>query len=391
MEPSFNFLSILNLLGVGQAALFAFALAGTRRGGTRPNRLLAALLLVLAVVLTWNILLHTRYLFRVPHLTQLHVPLQFLIGPLVYLYLRSQLDRERPLRSRDLLHLLPAIVCALYLAPFYMQSGAYKAEFLRAAFESYPFEWRVRTTLVLLTGGAYLLFSLRLPGLLPRKMGGGVAVRASKEDLFWARAWTFALALALFVGYVRFVFDYSVRSNLFVPLIFTLSINAAVYLRLRRADVRAETHAATPDSASPAKKYEKSTLTPVRAARYEKRLVELVEAEKLYTDGDLTLQRLAEKLSISSQHLSQVINERLGQSFTDFVNSYRVREAKLRLADSKRSHLSILAIAESVGFNSKSAFNAVFKKHTGMTPSEWRNSHAQISGRDQQAKAAGDA
>jgi AraC-like DNA-binding protein len=98
-----------------------------------------------------------------------------------------------------------------------------------------------------------------------------------------------------------------------------------------------------------------------------------MEHERPFTDGDLTIQKLAAQLSVPSHHLSQVINERLNQTFSDFINSYRVEEAKRRLLDPAAKHLSILGIAEEVGFNSKSSFNSVFKKHTNMTPSEFRS------------------
>jgi AraC-like DNA-binding protein len=96
------------------------------------------------------------------------------------------------------------------------------------------------------------------------------------------------------------------------------------------------------------------------------------------------LQKLAERLGISPHHLSQVINERLNQNFFDFVNQYRVGEAKRQLLDAKKKHYSIMAIAGDVGFNSKSAFNAAFKKHANVTPSEWRRTSGQDSaaGRD---------
>ena len=67
-----------------------------------------------------------------------------------------------------------------------------------------------------------------------------------------------------------------------------------------------------------------------------------------------------------------MINERLIQSFSVFINTYRVEEAKRHLLDTKKRHYSILAIAEEVGFNSKSSFNAAFRKYTNLTPSEFR-------------------
>lgn len=378
-----NLLALLNIIGVVQAVLFACALLGTKRGGARPNRLLAALLFVIAVILTWNVLLHTQTIFRYPHLAQLHVPVQFLTAPLLYFYVKSLLMKNWAFRPRDLLHLVPLAVGLLYLLPFYLQSGEYKAEYLRAAFENYPFEWRVRTILVLAHGGAYMLLALMLPDLVPRRRASDRARLSATSDLFWARAWTAALVVVWLASVVRFVFDYSVKSNLFVPLMFTALVNAAVYLRLRSAEVPEEetgARAAAPDdNAAASKKYEKSTLTPQRAERYLQRLTDVMSAEKPFTDGDLTLQKLADKLSISPHHLSQIINEKLSQNFADFVNTYRVEEAKRRLVDPKGQHYSIIAIAESVGFNSKSAFNAVFKRHVQMTPSEWRKSRPALT------------
>jgi AraC-like DNA-binding protein len=143
--------------------------------------------------------------------------------------------------------------------------------------------------------------------------------------------------------------------------------------RAREVEAPPLPEAAAAEPEPPAPKYERSTLTPERAERYLKRLREVMESERPYADGELTLQKLAGRLSIPAQHLSQTVNGRLNQSFTDFVNAYRVAEAKRMLTDPRLRHYSVLAIAEEVGFNSKSSFNAVFKKQTGLTPSEFRN------------------
>jgi AraC-like DNA-binding protein len=126
------------------------------------------------------------------------------------------------------------------------------------------------------------------------------------------------------------------------------------------------------DEPPPAKKYEWSSLTPETSERYLRRLLQSMAEEKLYLDTELTVAKLAEKLSIPPPHLSQIINERLKQSFVDFINTYRVEEAKRKLLDPLKRHYSVLAIAEEAGFNSKSSFNSVFKKHAQMTPSEFR-------------------
>jgi AraC-like DNA-binding protein len=175
---------------------------------------------------------------------------------------------------------------------------------------------------------------------------------------------------------LRFALDHTARTNLLVPLLVSAVVYGLGYMAMRgpAAQAPGEAEGGAGNGAPHAPKYERSTLTPERAERYTKKLLHVMETERPYTDGELNLQKLAARLSVPAQHLSQIVNGRLNQSFTDFVNAYRVEEAKRKLVDPRLSHYSVLAIAEDVGFNSKSSFNAVFKKHAGMTPTEFRNS-----------------
>ncbi|MES9930149.1 MAG: helix-turn-helix domain-containing protein, partial [Candidatus Thiodiazotropha sp. 6PDIVS] len=75
----------------------------------------------------------------------------------------------------------------------------------------------------------------------------------------------------------------------------------------------------------------------------------------------------------SPNYLSQVINEQSGYNFFDFINRYRVDEAK-RCLTTPSGQSNVLSIALDSGFNSKSAFYTAFKRHTGQTPSQYRKS-----------------
>lgn len=97
-----------------------------------------------------------------------------------------------------------------------------------------------------------------------------------------------------------------------------------------------------------------------------------MDAEKPFLNPNLNLPQLAKDLEIPSYQLSQVLNKNIELNFFDFINSYRVEEIKAKMADSKYDNLSLLGIAFESGFNTKSAFNRVFKKITGLTPSEYK-------------------
>lgn len=120
------------------------------------------------------------------------------------------------------------------------------------------------------------------------------------------------------------------------------------------------------------KKYEKSALTPEKAEEYLQKLRHVVAREKPFLKSEITLPELAKHLAISPHHLSQIINEQLRQNFFEFVNSHRIEEAKKLIIDPENKNVNIAEIAFEVGFNSLSVFNTAFKKHTGMTPSQFR-------------------
>jgi len=124
------------------------------------------------------------------------------------------------------------------------------------------------------------------------------------------------------------------------------------------------------------KKYEKSSLDEENAQKHLLKLKSDMQLRKIYLDKDISLSKLAEDLGISIHHLSQVINEKLGKNFYDFINSQRIQEAEKQLINPDNKHLSIAAIAFEVGFNSLSAFNTAFKKFTGLTPSRFRKKHS---------------
>ncbi|MGC4021420.1 MAG: helix-turn-helix domain-containing protein [Cyclobacteriaceae bacterium] len=97
----------------------------------------------------------------------------------------------------------------------------------------------------------------------------------------------------------------------------------------------------------------------------------MMNERKFYCDNELSLTELAKLLNTQPNYLSQVINEREGKNFYDYINTLRIEEFK-RLAISPDSRkFTLLALAEQCGFNSKTSFNRYFKKVTGKSPSEF--------------------
>ena len=118
--------------------------------------------------------------------------------------------------------------------------------------------------------------------------------------------------------------------------------------------------------------------TPISASDDNKRMIEqlnlIMLGKQLYLDSKLGLNDLADEIDITPNQLSALLNDMIGKSFYDYVNEYRIEEVKRRLVDPNQKK-KILAVAWECGFNSKSAFNRIFKAHTGLTPTEFQKKH----------------
>ena len=120
------------------------------------------------------------------------------------------------------------------------------------------------------------------------------------------------------------------------------------------------------------KKYKDTPLNPQYAEVCIKRLKHLVENEKIYLDENISLQSLAGRLNIQRHQLSQLFNEKLKQSFSDFINYHRIEEAKKILTSPKGAKKKNTAVAYDVGFSTMTAFYRAFRKSTGMTPNKYK-------------------
>ncbi len=354
------------VLGAAQGFLFGFALITMRRGNKIAHRLLGSLVFVISIFLVGAVLRTTGYDLVVPHVGRVHDPFTFLAAPLLYLYLRALITKQGSFPRSSFLHFIPFGVCVLYLAPFYLLNTADKTQILLAEHQDTGLgDWYYTRSAVLIAYAfVYLVVSVWMLAAYRRR----VRLQNKRLDrtvLLQIRFLIGGIVAIWIVGVLRYSLDSSSQTNLLVPALAALTVYGLGYIYLRDPGALSQ--------AAESMKYEGSSLTADRADRYLERLREFMDAEKPFTDCELSLQKLAEQLSMPPQHLSQVINERLDRSFSDLINFYRVEEVKKVFLDPAKKHYSLLAISEEAGFNSKSSFNSVFKKYTGRTPSEYRN------------------
>jgi AraC-like DNA-binding protein len=165
--------------------------------------------------------------------------------------------------------------------------------------------------------------------------------------------------------------------NFGIETVMLFLINAFLFIGVKLPqeiiDISLEDNKDTND-ATENNKYKNSKLSLADKKKIIEKLQHKVIENKYYLTPNLTIKKLAQDLNVQSKHLSQVINENFDQNFCDYINSCRINAAIDQLKDPQQQQKTILEICYTIGFNSKSAFNDVFKKQTGRTPTAYRKS-----------------
>lgn len=361
------------LLAAGQGLFLGAVLFLHRRGNVEANRLLALLIVLFSLRLAEFASYWTGFIVFMPHALFSTAAFQFLFGPLLYAYARTLLDGTFTHRISSWLHGIPFAIQIGYLLPFYSQPGNIKQAVYEQSIQ--VFDGRLSPGFLMIETSQSI--HLAIYCLIVFFLSRGVINNKRTDSLTSIRfKWLqrmiagFALFLVLDIVHllelVFFGYEYIAVVDLGLMFFQAAFVYTIGYMAIRSPELHVDVV-----SRSGSIRYEKSSLTAELASEYLRRLTVAMETDRLYRDSDLNLRTLAEKVQIHSHHLSQVLNEQLQVNFFDFVNRYRIEEAKQRLV-SEASDQTILGIAMEVGFNNKASFNSAFKKYAGQTPREFR-------------------
>lgn len=325
-----------------------------------------------------------EYYKSFPHFTGITFAFPFLYGPVFYLYARLISSGDNSFNSKYYLHFIPFIIVVIYGFLFvYLKSSEFKLSLIRGDLEDSLPGLHLIGYLKPVHGIIYTLLTIKVLRDYNNKIRNSYS-NIERINLNWLRH----LTIGLIVVWSIVVIDIAVNamSTNYIQMDYLIYMAASVliysigYLSLRQPQIFDQIipkSEAKPElnfkiKTGDEKSYQKSGLTEIEAQNYLKNLLSMIEADRPYLNSDLTLRELAGKLSMSPHNLSEILNTRLNQSFYDFINRYRVEEVKRRLADRESDKYSLIGIAFDSGFNSKSAFNTIFKKQTGTTPSQYR-------------------
>lgn len=370
--------AVLYCAGSGAATLGALQTASLSPA-TKAYQAASGFLAALAVVAGLNaygLLAQSR----APELLLLSATMLGVLSPLLWLYVDDlSSDVARVWRWRELKLLTPAILMGLVTALVASLPAGVRANMSAAGSESTlgALDLAVFGVLLLiLLQGGYLVCRISIRLLRLRGRLRQVMSNADSHQLIWLRLVTVLFVVNGLITLADNVGGFPVPEIAFAGFGLAFSLVMSVWAMrqapafqrdagsLERLAVPTED---PPESASP--KYERSRLDDERLEKIAARIETAFRTQRLHLDANLSLKTLAAATSVSEINLSQTFSRRFGQTFFDYVNGWRIEEAKALLTSSNDT---ILAVALEAGFNSRSAFYNAFNEVAGQTPSAFR-------------------
>ena len=336
----------------------------------QPRNILAAFFIVVAVVLTttvivWNGDLKSTSLNHTPIMVALLTAAMLLEGPILFFYLRSLSKKIRLRRWQHALHLLPAIAAVLIVFGFDVNSVDWQPT--TTVFGAEKFAISLVWAMVKLIPLIYVMASIWAEYKIREDLKD-VYSSISQPELKLADVvllgfcvhWLWSLiayALESYVGPVVNDIMGILNNYLTVILVNGLFVFGLVNTR----------QLINPAVTAPAKPVPESKLAP-KIAAIEKGIHE----QKLFLESNLNLERFSEQIGLRPRDTSAVLKTHYEVNFFEFINRYRVEEAKRLLASVDFKDETILELIYKSGFNSPSAFHRFFKRIVGLTPTEYR-------------------
>lgn len=364
---NFSFSELISYFGGFLGVVLATVILLTNRGKKEIKISLALFVLNVSVMIFLGALNFSGKLEYFPHLLRVDSPLGYLIGPFLFFYLYSSVKPDFRFRPVHLIHLIPFMLNVVEFLPFYFSNAEMKLEYYSQLKNNGTVlmlhHYILKSASVTIYFIAQLYFFIRI----------GFKRTDKKKERVYLNSWFVIFFTAQFIllfGVIadqltglKFLDDpYRFAMMMLSIFIYIIIIALLFYPRLLYG-YQYEDVSKT--------KYGYSTLTEADKRILLENWNNYNEKEKLYLTPNLTITYAAKQVGVNSQHLSQVINEKTGLSFTDFINKQRVEESKNMLLSKEYSKLTIDAIAEKAGFNSKSPFYSSFKKFTGITPRQF--------------------
>ena len=373
------------IIGFIQALFFA-ALAFSKKRKEPADYFLGVLFLLLCYQLAVNyIIVNESLREKYVHFIGTSGPITLLYGPLLFFFIKNYISKNQRFKPKYILHFVPFFIDHLDgFNNFYFQTKEEKLEDLTEIMNGYP-DGDLAVFLIIrsIHPIIYCLWSIRVLNVHRRNTLKLFSFTTEKLtlDWLWYLTWSMLIvgSFAFTINFIIVFFEIAdwVKLRMLVVSMSALWVFFLGYYSVQKTPFYRSFPVKDMDTlelenvSKQPEKYEKTRLKEEDIPELKAKVLHHLEEDKPYLNKNLTIAGLAEDIGVQTYQLSQLINDQLGKSFFELINSYRVEEVKKRFFDPTYSNLTLLGIAMECGFNSKASFNRIFKQLTGQTPTEY--------------------
>lgn len=371
-ELYFNFNDVILILSIGLSLILAIFQTILSTKTKFSNYLLAAFFLSITISNIGVMLLWNEYLPKSPSINQLTPYLysfsMLIKGPLLVMYVASITLEDFRIKKRYLYHLLPSILVFMVIISFNIDIDLMRLD--TVGIERYTYLatdlvwWSLKLVpLMYFVYGLYSVYQYH-----KSIMFNNSAI--NETALIWlylltmayvgAELWSVAVSLLALMYRLPFgITDNYLNFGLLIA-IFYYSASYAQKLTLTKSSKN------------------KNTQANDNLEQMIESIMQGIKQQKLYLNQSINIEQFSDKINLPQRDVSFAINRAFNTNFFEFINSYRIEEAKSYLSNKQYDNMTIMDILLESGFNSKSSFQRFFKRLVGMSPSEFR-SQAQAS------------
>ena len=352
-----------------------------QRPNERQNYFLKALFLLLLIHIGGELFIYSGAYVYAPNLAGAQFPFRVLLGPALYYYAHATMSLDTALDKKVVVTtVIGPVLVLLVMTPFIFLISPEEKLALAKPETRDPQLWKIAlltctaTTLIFISYTVLFLYkALKLHNSHHQQLLERFSdIEHKSLDWFkpilvvWGVVWLM-YAVEFFLNALGFRWF---GAGIVLPFLEVIALAVFIQKALNQKKLN-QSDKGIPHSDKPSKKHRTALISSEKMQLIASKLEQVMKENKMFLEEDLSLNKLSQSVAETENHISETLSQHLNSNFFQYVNNFRIEEAKLALQDKNKL---ITNIAFEVGFNSKTTFNTAFKKIVGCSPSAYRAS-----------------
>ena len=357
---------------------------------TFANYLLASYFIFCISCLSVYVLILYGFIIDVPNLYKITAPINFLLPPIVYLYVRVMLFNKQKLNFLDFLHIIPFLLVFINYLPFYLLPITNKKDIIQELLKDINTSYKIQLGYIseyivnifrILQNFIYLIFQWKLV-ITFNKQNKNIEVEKQINNVIkWLRIFTSLSTISLFAfillaftalvfqdiyadGFIFHLPDYIFASCFFIISTYLLT-HPSIFAGLPFIKYKQTPSTLILNQTDYIPYIEQDYSTEIAI------ILDYFETKKPYLKKGLNISQLAVEINIPTRLISFIINQHFEMRFNEFINKYRVSYIKEKINEKYLDSFTLNSLASEAGFSNLTTFIAAFKKIENCTPSEY--------------------